>query len=129
MQKDIIVLGGNGFLGSNLCNKLDEHDISPYVLDKSLKCDLSTNDGQQMLKDIILDCNDNIDVVMMAAQLGAKLFDETPIEPFNENLEIDMKTIDSFKRLHNDYSIKFHITYYSTSEVYGDMVDYSKQQI
>ena len=129
MQRDIIVLGGNGFLGSNLCNKLDEFNFSLYVLDKSLKCDLSTNDGQQMFKDIVLDCDGEIDVVMMAAKLGSKLFDESPFEPFNENLEIDMKTIDSIKHLHDAYGIKFHVTYYSTSEVYGNIDDFDNPTI
>ena len=129
MQRDVIVLGGNGFLGSNLCNKLDEQGISAYVLDKALKCDLSTSSGQQMFRDIVYDCNQEVDVVMMAAQLGAKLFDETPIEPFNENLAIDMNTIDSIKKMHNEHGIKFHVTYYSTSEVYGNMLDYSRHDI
>lgn len=48
MQKEVVVLGGNGFLGTNLCEALWSKGIKPIVLDKSLGCDLATDDGQKM---------------------------------------------------------------------------------
>lgn len=122
MQKEVVVLGGNGFLGSNLCEALWKKGIKPIVLDKSLGCDLATDIGQNMFNDVLLNlCNiDDIDVVMMAARLGAELFENDPIPPYLENKAINEKCIETILNFSNPTS-KFHISFYSTSEVYGNV--------
>jgi len=122
MQKEVVVLGGNGFLGSNLCEALWKKGIKPIVLDKSLGCDLATDIGQNAFNDVLLNlCNiDDIDVVMMAARLGAELFENDPIPPYLENKAVNEKCIETILNFSNPTS-KFHISFYSTSEVYGNV--------
>lgn len=122
MQKEVVVLGGNGFLGSNLCEAFWKKGIKPIVLDKSLGCDLATDVGQNIFNDVLLNlCNiDDIDVVMMAARLGAELFENDPIPLYLENKAINEKCIETILNFSNPTS-KFHISFYSTSEVYGNV--------
>ena len=122
MQKEVVVLGGNGFLGTNLCEALWSKGIKPIVLDKSLGCDLATDDGQKMFGNALHSlCNiDEIDVIMMAARLGSALFDTNPLTPYLENKAINEKCIDTMMQFSNPTS-KFHISFYSTSEVYGNI--------
>ena len=122
MQREVVVLGGNGFLGTNLCEALWKNGIKPIVLDKSLGCDLATGDGQQIFKDVLENLNDidNIDVVMMAANVGSQLFENDPLSPYYENKAINDKCIDTMMNFANPTS-KFHVTFYSTSEVYGNI--------
>lgn len=123
MQHEIIVLGGNGFIGTNLCEALTKAGIKPIVLDKTLGCDLTTEHGQNILRDIICSINHHgsVNIIMLAARIGAKLFDASPIEPFNENLAIDSMTLKTLKSIYADYRTKFKVLYASTSEVYGSL--------
>lgn len=118
MKHTIVVLGGSGFLGLDLCNKLkSQYGFDVVVFSRSLGCDLSTNVGQQKLQDYLLTNESCNDIVMMAAKLGAKLFDINPFDPFIENASIDYKTYNTLMSIDR----KFHVTYYSTSEVYGNV--------
>ena len=129
MQREMIVLGGNGFLGANLCEYAAKLGIKVVVLDKELGCDLAAEDGQKILRSQILRIakesqSNDVDVVMMAAQLGANLFESTPIEPFEVNYAIDSKTIQTFESIkEGNPSINLHVSYCSTSEVYGNLDD------
>ena len=74
-KQKVIVLGGSGFLGSNFVEKLSANKISYAILDYATGCDLSTNDGQNKLANELSSIkSDDIDIVMMAAQLGSTLF-------------------------------------------------------
>lgn len=123
MQKrNIIVLGGDGFLGINLCKLIKRNGFEVYSLDKTSDCDLTTPAGQQMLVDIISKQQSaDVDIVMMAAQLGSKLFDETPLDPFRQNLKINSMCLDTFAKVVNQLNKHLHISFYSTSEVYGNI--------
>ena len=122
MQREVVVLGGNGFLGTNLCEALWSKGIKPIVLDKSLGCDLATNDGQDIFKRTLESiCNvGEIDIVMMAAQLGSELFEVDPLTPYLENKKINEMCIDSIVNFANP-TARFNISFYSTSEVYGNI--------
>lgn len=117
-EKEIIVLGGNGFLGKNLCECLRQYGIGLHVLDKSLGCDLTTDDGQKQFSSILDSVHVDVDIVMMAAQLGASLFESTPIAPFYYNSLVNQRCIQTILQ-HAD-KVQTHVTFYSTSEVYGN---------
>ena len=120
MARNIVVLGSDGFIGKNLCESL----ASFTPLDKTLGYDLATADGQAKLEEclISLASKDNqIDVVMAAANVGAKLFNEHPIDPFFENFKIDTMTIETMKKVASASNAEFHVSYCSTSEVYPSL--------
>lgn len=124
LKQKVIVLGGNGFLGSNFVEKLSANKISYAILDYATGCDLSTNDGQNKLANELSSIkSDDIDIVMMAAQLGSTLFNQTPLDPFHKNLAINMKCLDTFLSIVNQSSKKLHVSFFSTSEVYGNIED------
>lgn len=130
-NKKVIILGGNGFLGTNLVEKLLSSNIDYIVLDLLSGCDLTTDDGQNQLKNEIASTKSNdVDIVMMAAQLGSTLFNQTPFDPFYKNLTINMKCLDTFSKVVNQFNKNLHISFFSTSEVYGNIknpanVDYN----
>lgn len=57
---------------------------------------------------------------MMAARLGSALFDTDPLPSYLENKAINEKCIETMMHFSNLTS-KFHISFYSTSEVYGNV--------
>lgn len=121
MQKEVVVLGGAGFLGTSLCEALWQKGIKPIVLDKSLGCDLATTAGKETLKKAIVsaDSRDGIDVVMMAARVGARLFDSSPLQPFKENKAINDNCIDAILDCAR-WTNGINVVFYSTSEAYGN---------
>lgn len=121
--REVVVLGGNGFLGTWLCEALWLRGAKPLVLDKALGCDLATDAGQEAFKHVLnsIDSAHGIDIVMMAAQLGAEKFDTQPLEPYQENKAINEKCIDTVMKFKEETKADIHISFYSTSEVYGNV--------
>lgn len=120
-NRSVIVLGGSGFLGTHLCEQFWKNGVKAIVLDKVLGCDLATDIGQSIFMDTLRSTNSrDVDIVMMAARLGAHLFNSNPIEPFIENKTINEKTIKTIIEANKTLRKKMHVTFYSTSEVYGN---------
>lgn len=125
-QLNMLLIGGNGFLGHGLQRELINRGIKYSVFDKSLNIsqDLLVYNPENMsyFKDIT-------NIVILASNIGIDLFNDNPIKYGLENIRIIENTykliVDSAKL----YNQTYDITFYSTSEVYQNntyiTVDYS----
>ena len=117
----IFLFGGNGFLGKNLQEKLKDKGIQHDVIDIACKPSYDLLDKLSCISvknEILASTSKSVCIVLMAANLGSKQFEKTPIELYAKNQLIDMNCIDIIKNvsMHRDV----HIVYYSSSEVYGE---------
>lgn len=121
-MKNILVTGGAGFIGSNLCKKLMIENNKVVCLDNfysssqnNIDCLLSFNNFTFINKDVI----DNIDLQVdeiyhLACPASPVFYQKDPIYTFKTNI------YGAFNLLENATKYKSKILLSSTSEIYGD---------
>jgi nucleoside-diphosphate-sugar epimerase len=119
MKKDIrvLLLGGNGFLGRGIQDELNSRSITYKSIDI---CDVDLS-KEENINIIESELKDVTHVVLLAAKIGRKLFNEHPIENCQINERIFNNVIESIKNIHRKHNKKFDFIFYSTSEVYGSI--------
>ena len=122
-KKNIVVTGSSGFLGKNLCEELKSRSWNLVEIDKDGDgTDLSTKFGRDLLEEVL--SKPNIDsIVMMAASVGVDTFESNPLSAFKNNLAIDQNCIRAIEDVSRSCKKKFHLFYYSSSEVLGSLDD------
>ena len=91
-KKNVLVTGGNGFLGSNVVNEIKKKGVANIVIPSSKDCDLRI---QENCKNIVKD----IDIVFhLAAHVGGiGLNREKPGELFYDNLMMGVQLLHEAK--------------------------------
>lgn len=117
MSVNVLLLGGNGFLGKGLQDELRERNVKFRSIDID-EIDLSTPDSVQSLTDILKDFTH---VVMLAAKIGREIFETDPDTNADYNKRIFMNVVSAMDLASDRFKKKFDVTYYSSSEVYGSM--------
>lgn len=117
MSVNVLLLGGNGFLGKGLQDELKERNVKFRSIDIN-EMDLSKQDSIQPLTDILKDFTH---VVMLAAKIGREIFETDPDSNADYNKRIFMNVVSAMDSASDRFKKKFDVTYYSSSEVYGSM--------
>ena len=113
----ILLLGGNGFLGSGVQQQLAAKKLSVKSLDIS-DFDLADSKASAIL---VAEIEDVDCIAVLAAKLGIKLFAESPVSAATANHAIDQNVLAALKAASKKYSKKYNVTYFSSSELYGSM--------
>ena len=114
----VLLVGGNGFIGQNLRDELIKKQI-PFDITDINEEDLT------VANNILIDkLKDVTHVFLLASKIGAKLFNKTPIEPYFDNISILYNCIDAIQIASERYKRKYHIVWYSSSEVFGSIEPY-----
>ena len=126
MSKNLLVIGGAGFLGKNLVESVDKSEWDVTVVDYKGKkgtfrnVDLEQLDSSDDILDMALKMPTSPKVVFMASKIGSREFETNGIELGHAN--VVMHTI--FHTFLSDYKKKtgksLDVSFFSTSEVYGD---------
>ncbi len=111
---NVLLLGGDGFLGQGLQQEFSYRDIQYKSLDIK---DFDLHDVKNISK--LTDSLEKYDnIVMLASKLGVKLFEIDPINAANYNKQIYDNVISAIKLASEKFKKSFNVTYYSTSEVF-----------
>ena len=113
----ILLLGGNGFLGSGIQQQLAAKKLSVKSLDIS---DFDLADSKASVS-LVAELEDVDCIAVLAAKLGIKLFAESPVSAATANHAIDQNVLAALKAASKKYSKKYNVTYFSSSELYGSM--------
>ena len=120
-KTNVLLIGGDGFLGKGLQAELSARNVNFTSIDKTQYDMTKAPDADDfgLLEPFF---NDATHIVMLAAYVGAKLFNSSAAKPA---AAANSKMTQVFLQLLTYYSQKFgksfDVTYYSTSEVYGSM--------
>lgn len=112
---NILLLGGDGFLGLGLQKELNQQNIYYVSLDKK-DYDFHKEITIAQLTDKLKDF-DNI--VILASKIGAKLFETDAVNSADYNRRIHQNIISAIELAALKYNKIFSVTYYSTSEIFG----------
>lgn len=128
----ILVTGGAGFLGSNLCKKLlEEKDNYVICLDnfssgkkENIK-DIINNDRFELLEhDITNKIDIDVDQIYNAACLASpKFYQKSPFKTFDTCIEGTRNLLELAKK----YDAK--LLQFSTSEIYGNPLEHPQQEM
>ena len=109
-----LLLGGNGFLGSNLIDQLKIHKIEYISIDKNF-IDLTDISSISKINQIISK-NNITNIVCLASNVGIDIFNnENALNPALLNQMI----LSNFIQILLNSNYKLDVTWYSTSEIYG----------
>ena len=114
---NVLLLGGNGFLGSGLQDELKQRSISFKSVDKE---DYDLINYANMHR-CVEDLKDITHVVVLASKIGIELFNTNPVSASKYNALIHEFILDAIKIAAKHYKQAYNVTYYSTSEVYGSL--------
>jgi UDP-glucuronate decarboxylase len=136
MNKNILITGAAGFIGSFLCEELISHDYFLVGLDNFFRgkreniwpletqgnlvleeLDLSLPESIQRITHLISEHNITI-VFHLAAINGTEYFYERPLFVLDQNIKMTQNLLYALKNTSVDYLI-----YTSSSEVYGDALE------
>lgn len=117
MKNKILLVGGNGFLGSGIKDELNERDIDYISIDVD-DIDLEIENSDLKLIEYLSDITH---VVCLAAKIGRTIFNENPIENAKKNERIFNNVINAVKKSSKKYNKKYDFTFYSTSEIFGSI--------
>ena len=113
----ILLLGGNGFLGSGLQDEFRQRNIIFKSVDKE---DYDLINYANIYR-CVEDLKDTTHVVVLASKVGIELFNTDPISASKYNALIHEFILDAIKAAAKHYKQAYNVTYYSTSEVYGSL--------
>ena len=120
-KANVLLIGGDGFLGKGLQAELSAHNINFTSIDKA-QYDMTKTPDNAAFDMLEKHFEAATHVVMLAAYVGAKLFNSNAATPA---AAANSKMMQVFLQLLTRYSQKFgksfDVVYYSTSEVYGSM--------
>ncbi len=130
MRKKVLVTGGAGFIGSNLCNKLLEQGNIVYCLDnfstsspENIKGLLKNKDFFLIKHDITKEIDIEVDEIYhLACPASPKQYRKLPIETLKTSL------IGSFNVLELARKYGAKVLFTSTSEVYGDPLEHPQKE-
>ena len=115
----VLLLGGNGFLGTGLQKELNNRKIDFISIDKD-DIDLVDKYSANKLVDIL----ENIThVVILASNIGTSIFngqDSVILKAAYENAAMLENIKTGIFLANKKYRRKYNVTFYSTSEVYGN---------
>jgi nucleoside-diphosphate-sugar epimerase len=136
MNKNILITGAAGFIGSFLCEELISHDYFLVGIDNFFRgkreniwpletqgnlvleeLDLSLPESIQRITHLISEHNITI-VFHLAAINGTEYFYERPLFVLDQNIKMTQNLLYALKNTSVDYLI-----YTSSSEVYGDALE------
>lgn len=124
-DKNILLLGGNGFLGRGLRDELTARNISHNWVDINgidesdyRYVDL-TNEiyNEKLLKFI----ENATHIVILAAKVGRKIFNNDPISNAEYNKTIIDNVLHNIEYAAYKYNKKYDVTFYSTCEIFGSL--------
>lgn len=118
-ETQILLLGGDGFLGKGLQKELSIRCIKFKSLDIT-DADLSLSSGKQFLTKYLKE-NNFSHVVILASKLGINIFNSEPKDAADYNKVLYNNIIQScFDTILNENKL-LSITFYSTSECFGSL--------
>lgn len=116
---NILLLGGDGFLGKGLRKELLQRNVNFESLDKN---DIDLSDTLNIDK-LVKQLQYFDDIVVLASKIGAKLFETNAKDAAQYNKTIHENILAAVKLAAKKYNKSFEITYYSTSEVFNSQLD------
>lgn len=117
MSDNILLLGGDGFLGHGLQDELKARNITFKSIDKK-DYDLV---NYANLSKCIEDFDGITHVVVLASKIGIDLFNSSPVPASMYNKMLHKFIFDAVKLASKTYKKAYNVTYYSTSEIYGSL--------
>jgi nucleoside-diphosphate-sugar epimerase len=111
----ILLVGGDGFIGKNLYEQLRKCGKNVLSIDKKYE------DLRYSNKKLINKLTTTTDVFILASEVGAKAFNTNPIELYQNNKLILENVYNAIKYIYEKYNRKLNVSWFSTSEIYGNI--------
>lgn len=113
MDKNVLLVGGDGFIGSNLQKELISRGIKVHSIDKN------EEDFTKSIDLLVEKMSESTHVMFLASEVGAKLFNETPIEPFIVNSYMVEAFYGAIMRNYKTFNNKLNVSWFSSSEIFN----------
>lgn len=113
MDKTVLLVGGDGFIGSNLQKELISRGIKVHSIDKN------EEDFTKSIDLLVEKMSESTHVMFLASEVGAKLFNETPIEPFIVNSYMTEAFYCAIVRNYKTFNNKLNVSWFSSSEIFN----------
>lgn len=117
MKTKVLLLGGEGFLGSGLKEELSERGIRF----KSIDYDDMDLESSSCIEPLVSELEKTTHVVLLAAKIGRILFRLKPVESAFANKMIFDNVMKAIDAANTRYGRKYDFTFYSTSEIFGSV--------
>lgn len=116
-QPKVLLLGGEGFLGSGLKNVLAKRNVETVPIDIN-DCDIS---DPMCISFLAMQISTVTHVVLLASKIGAKLFNSEPVQAAECNKKIFDNVLRAIATSYEMSQNEVDFTYYSTCEIFGSM--------
>ena len=115
MERKILLIGGNGFIGTNLHEELNRIGKNVVSIDKK-------DEDLRYSNTVLLDnLKNSTDIFVLASEVGSKSFNNNPLELYQNNKLILDNIYSSIQHVYERYGVKLNVSWFSTSEIYGNI--------
>lgn len=114
-NENVLLIGGNGFIGRNL------HENLTNKCKKVVSIDRNDEDLRFSNKKLINYLKESTDVFILASEVGAKAFNTNPVELYQNNKLLLDNIITSIEEVYTNFGVKLNVSWFSSSEIYGNI--------
>lgn len=113
MERNFLLVGGDGFIGTNLKNEMVARGMQIKSIDRK---DGDFSNSIDVMVDYM---KDSTHVLFLASELGAKLFNNSPLEPFVNNMKLINNFCCAVSHVFSQYNRKLDVSWFSSSEIFN----------
>lgn len=126
-MRNLLLLGGNGFIGKNLQQALSNANIAYMISDITFNNQYSVDLSTSQSIDVIVNAlKYATDIVVLACTVGTDAYANFPFKSYQNNIQILLNVVAAINTATEKYSKKYNVIYFSSSDVYVKTKSYDE---